>query len=229
MHKSIYGFLLIIFSLFGDAYDENRKASGEYLGHLIWECCLLNSPYDELLDVEDIARGMKEAVAKIPPKISQEEFIAFSLSVEQQNFEKVAENNLKEAEAFLKKMASEKGVVPLAEGRLYAKILVEGEGKGIEPDESGYFKLKAFRQNNVPFFDNTDTPRGISQSLKLAIPGFRDGVRGMRPGEKRILYIHPDLAYGKLEFFEPNSLVIIEVELIGVQESEQAAVARGEG
>lgn len=56
-------------------------------------------------------------------------------------------------------------------------------------------------------------------SVADTIPGFAQGVKGMQAGERRKLYIHPDLAYGlyggKLE---PNQLLVIELEVTGYLE-----------
>ena len=52
-------------------------------------------------------------------------------------------------------------------------------------------------------------------SFEDTIDGFREGVRGMKEGEERTLYIHPELAYGEgHRVEEPNKLIIIEVKLL---------------
>ena len=36
----------------------------------------------------------------------------------------------------------------------------------------------------------------------------------MREGEKRMLYVHPELAYGEVSSkMEPNSLIVFEIEV----------------
>ena len=50
--------------------------------------------------------------------------------------------------------------------------------------------------------------------IKQSIPGFAKGLVGMKEGEKRILYIHPELAYGLAGHLPPNSLLIFEVEIV---------------
>ena len=51
------------------------------------------------------------------------------------------------------------------------------------------------------------------------IPGFDQGVRGMRVGGKRRMYIPPSLAYGSQgnNSIPPNASVVFEVELTNVQ------------
>ena len=51
-------------------------------------------------------------------------------------------------------------------------------------------------------------------SLDETIPGFSKGIIGMKEGEKRTLYIHPDLAYGVNGNLPPNSLLTFEIEIV---------------
>ena len=46
------------------------------------------------------------------------------------------------------------------------------------------------------------------------IPGLKSGIIGMKEGEKRTIYIHPDRAYGTQGYLPPNSLLTFEIELI---------------
>ena len=41
-------------------------------------------------------------------------------------------------------------------------------------------------------------------------------VEGMRVGERRKIFIHPDLAYKTIGHVPPNSLLIVEVEVLDV-------------
>ena len=50
--------------------------------------------------------------------------------------------------------------------------------------------------------------------LEEVIPGLRSGLVGMKEGEKRIVYIHPDFAYGTSGCLPPNALLTFEVELV---------------
>jgi FKBP-type peptidyl-prolyl cis-trans isomerase FkpA len=51
------------------------------------------------------------------------------------------------------------------------------------------------------------------------IPGFDQGVRGMRVGGRRRMYVPPSLAYGSQGSapIPPNASLVFEVELTGVQ------------
>lgn len=51
------------------------------------------------------------------------------------------------------------------------------------------------------------------------IPGFDQGVRGMRVGGKRRMYVPPSMAYGSQgqQGIPPNASLVFEVELTAVQ------------
>jgi peptidylprolyl isomerase len=51
-------------------------------------------------------------------------------------------------------------------------------------------------------------------SLDETLPGFTKGIIGMKEGEKRTLFIHPDLGYGTSGYLPPNSLLTFEVEVL---------------
>jgi peptidylprolyl isomerase len=52
--------------------------------------------------------------------------------------------------------------------------------------------------------------------LADVIPGFSRGVIGMKKGERRKLYIHPDFAYRQVGWkVPPQTLLIIDVEACG--------------
>ena len=54
----------------------------------------------------------------------------------------------------------------------------------------------------------------LSQRLDETIIGFQKGTEKMKEGEKRRLYIHPELAYGNQDLTKPNGLLILEIELV---------------
>lgn len=65
-------------------------------------------------------------------------------------------------------------------------------------------------------FDQNDR---ATFSLQRVIPGFRDGVVGMRVGETRTFSVPPEEGYGSQQVgsIPPNSTLIFEVTLLEVR------------
>lgn len=64
-----------------------------------------------------------------------------------------------------------------------------------------------------------DKPFRFTLGAGKVIPGWDMGIKGMKPGGKRVLTIPPDLAYGKKgagNVIPPNATLIFDVELIAV-------------
>jgi FKBP-type peptidyl-prolyl cis-trans isomerase len=58
--------------------------------------------------------------------------------------------------------------------------------------------------------------------LKDVIPGWREGIPGMKVGGKRRLIVPSELGYGAKGFKEiipPNSTLVYEIELLGFEKS----------
>ena len=77
------------------------------------------------------------------------------------------------------------------------------------------------RLTNGQTFDNSydrGQPYTFVLGANQVIPGFEQGVLGMKVGGKRRLTIPPSLAYGSQQngVIPPNSTLIFEVDLIGV-------------
>lgn len=72
-------------------------------------------------------------------------------------------------------------------------------------------------------FDSSRDPGGGPFSFLLGggevIPGWDEGVAGMKAGGKRTLILPPDAAYGAQgdDVIPPNSWLIFDVELLGIE------------
>lgn len=63
------------------------------------------------------------------------------------------------------------------------------------------------------------------------IPGWDQGIQGMRPGSRRILKIPPELAYGKAgagNDIPPNATLIFDVELVAVKPPPFSSISNAE-
>ncbi len=162
-------------------------------------------------DVKLLVKGLQDAHQGKPSPMDEMKCVETLTAARQQAFLRIAKNNLQAAEQFIQEASKKEGVLPIEEGKLYYRIERQGEGSEVAKGQSALIRYKG------TFIDGTVF--GASKeddviSVDETIPGFGKGLLGMKEGEKRTLYIHPELAYGTNGQLPPNSLLVFEVELI---------------
>lgn len=133
----------------------------------------------------------------------------------------------KEAEAFLKKMAAEKGATKTDSGII---IFETKAGTGATPAATDMVKVNyhgTLRDGTV--FDSS-VERGTPASFKLngVIPCWTEAVGKMKVGGKAKIVCPSNLAYGERGFppkIRPNSALVFDVELIEIVKQEAPAAA----
>jgi FKBP-type peptidyl-prolyl cis-trans isomerase len=151
----------------------------------------------------------------------------FSMKRQQEKVQKdslAAEKNLQEQKAFLEKNKTEGGVITTASGLQYLVII---EGKGDLPKETDIVSV----HYTGTLLDGTEFDSSIKRGapaefpLNAVIPGWTELLKVMKVGSKVKAWIPSDLAYGPRgrQVIPGNSLLVFEMELLGVKASEQAA------
>lgn len=167
------------------------------------------------LDIDAFIKGIKSAKAGGQPPLSKEKFNELLTMYRKKALELKESANLKLAEDFLEDNEKNPQVIVLEDGKLHYLILEEGDGESVLEDGTPLVHYEGkFIDGQV--FDSTER-RGnkpIPLSLKTTIPGFKSGVSGMKKGEKRRLFIHPDLGYRNRGRLPPNSMLIFDVKVI---------------
>lgn len=130
-----------------------------------------------------------------------------------------AEANLRDGEAFLAQNKTKEGVVSLDSGLQY-QVLQEGEG----PKPTAANRVTCHYHGTLidgRIFDSS-VQRGQPASFPLnqVIAGWTEGVQLMSIGSKYRFFIPPHLGYGNRQVgsdIGPNSTLIFDVELLGIQ------------
>lgn len=173
------------------------------------------------LDVDLVMKGLKEAKQGKASPLTEEECIAAISKIQENYLKETGEKNLSKANQFIAENAKKPGVHQLEHGKLQYKIEEEGKGVAIEAHHTPLITYTGKYLDGTVF--------GMSEeaeviSLDSTIEGFSKGLLGMKEGEKRTLYIHPDLGYQNTGMLLPNSLLIFEVKVLKADGAHNAAM-----
>ena len=192
----------------------NISRISESYGHFIYKS--LENPILRL-DFDSVMKGMNEAKSGKKSPMTEQEYEEAIAAVQEVAFQEMAEKNLKDAEAFLLKNAKEPGVVELEKGKLQIKVIQPGKGEEVTEGTMPVLHYTGKYIDGTTFGNSYEAGEPISINLHHTIPGFRQGVMGMKVGEKRRIFIHPEHGYGTSGQLLPNSLLIFDIELMKVE------------
>jgi peptidylprolyl isomerase/FKBP-type peptidyl-prolyl cis-trans isomerase FklB len=130
-----------------------------------------------------------------------------------------APNQGEASKAFMTKNASEPGVQTLPSG-LQFKVVREGPKDGLRPKLADEVKVHYEGKliNGTVFDSSYERGQPVSMPLRGLIPGWREALQLMRPGDEWVLYVPPALGYGDEQAGEipPGSALVFRIELLGV-------------
>jgi peptidylprolyl isomerase len=119
------------------------------------------------------------------------------------------------------KATSDPNMITTASGLKY-KDLVVGTGQEARAGDTPIVNYTAWLENGTKINSTLDVgaPYEFALGQKAVIPGWDEGVTGMRVGGKRRLVIPPALAFGETgasQTIPPNATLIFDVELLGIK------------
>ena len=133
---------------------------------------------------------------------------------------KGGEENMQKGIEFLASNKKEEGVLTTASGLQY-KVLQQGSGSE-HPSATDTVKVHYHGTliDGKVFDSSVDRGEPISFGLNQVIKGWTEGLQLMVVGEKTRLFIPSELAYGDRATgpIGPNSALIFDVELLGINE-----------
>ncbi len=162
-------------------------------------------------EMAKVIQGLQDATNGKAAPMSETECIQAIAAVQEKVFKEQCSENLKRAETFLSENAKTAGIVALDEGKVQYRVVETGRDPAVEAHFSPLIKYTG-KYLDGSVFGSSKEEEMIS--LDEVIPGLKAGLLGMKEGEKRTVYIHPDLAYGTNGYLPPNSLLTFEVEIV---------------
>lgn len=151
----------------------------------------------------------------------RESFIATRRLAAESEANDLSAANGTQGEAFLAGNVGKEGVRVTASGLQY-KVLKMGGGARPAATDTVEVHYRGTLLNGTEFDSSYKRDQPISFALDRVIAGWTEGVQLMPVGSKFMFYIKPELAYGTGGggAIPPNSTLIFEVELLGIEGAE---------
>ncbi len=191
--------------------NEDMQKISEAFGHFIGRN--INIPGIKF-DLESVIKGIRDGAQGKPAPLSEKEYEEQMLKLQRVAIKAVADKNLKAADEFMEKNKTVPNIIIAEPGKLQYLVLEQGHGPVVEADGNPLINYKGTLLDGTVFGSSEEVGNPITLPLSQTIPGFSRGIQGMKEGEKRRLFIHPDLGYGTNGHFPPNSLLIFDVEVV---------------
>jgi peptidylprolyl isomerase len=171
-------------------------------------------------DLENIIKGIREGAEGRPSPLTEKEYEEMMTAAQERAFKEMSATNLKAANDFMEKNKREKGVTEVVPNKLQYTILKEGQGANVEPHSSPKINYTGKYLDGTVFGTSEEMGGPITIPLDQTIPGFSKGIIGMKEGEKRRLFVHPDLGYGTTGQLPPNELLIFDIDVVKANSDE---------
>lgn len=195
----------------------DMKKLSEAFGHFIGRN--LQSP-GLSFDLESIIKGVREGAAGKPAPLSEKEYEEMMAVVQEKAFKEISTSNLKAADEFMQKNRETAGIIEVVPGKLQYLVLKEGTGPSIEAHGSPKINYTGRYQDGTVFSSSEEMGGAITIPIDQTISGFSKGIVGMKKGEKRRIFVHPDFGYGTNGQLLPNSLLIFDIEAVEIHSDE---------
>ncbi|WP_097462067.1 FKBP-type peptidyl-prolyl cis-trans isomerase [Mangrovitalea sediminis] len=178
------------------------------------------------LKMDAFVEGMRDGYDKTAkPKMTEDEvrttlqeFQQAERKKQMEQFKKLADENKKKSEAFLKANAKKAGVKTTDSGLQY-EVLKKGTGPAPKPGDKVTVNYTGTLIDGKVFDSSRERGKPVTFELTDVIPGWTEGLQLMHQGGHYKLFIPSDLAYGPggNRSIGPNEALIFDIDLIKVE------------
>ena len=172
-------------------------------------------------DPKVFALGLADALDGKDPSLTDEQLREVqqkiqSLLVERE--EKMQSQQQQQSVAWMKQNAEQEGVKTL-EGGVQYKVLTAGKGASPSPRDTVRVHYTGKLIDGEVFDSSVERGEPASFQVGQVIKGWQMALQQMKVGDKWMLYIPPELAYGERGApprIGPNEVLVFEVELLDI-------------
>jgi FKBP-type peptidyl-prolyl cis-trans isomerase len=227
MKQIFIGFLLAVVALTETAFAAELETQEQKLGYIIG-MDIGNSlrqqgadfDMEALIDaIETVYSGGEPALSPEEAAAIRDSYVAERRAEVEAERQEMAGTNAAAGEAFLLENRMKEGV-QVTESGLQYEVISAGEGPKPAATDRVRVHYRGTTLNGEEFDSSYSRGEPATFVLNQVIPGWTEGVQLMPVGSKYKFYIPSDLAYGPggSRGIEPNSTLIFEVELLGIEE-----------
>lgn len=164
------------------------------------------------LNVEAVIRGIRDRSSGKTIDLSEEAYEKALSSLHDEAYQKLMDKNTAAATTQLKIQSVKADICSLGDKVQYT-IERTGIGAMVEPHATPLVHFSASHPDGTVFnASKQDEP--VPLNLDETYPGFAKAITGMKEGEKRRVFLHPDEVPGLGDEQHPGSLVIFDVEVV---------------
>jgi FKBP-type peptidyl-prolyl cis-trans isomerase FklB len=170
------------------------------------------------LDLEALSAGLKDVLQSKTLLVEQNEAMGLVQNYMQQAMMRKAEKAKAAGQQFLAENKTKEGVITTASGLQY-KVLQQGSGKQPTAQDRVTVHYAGTLIDGTPFDSSIKRGQPATFGVSGVIRGWTEALQLMKEGDKWMLYIPYDLAYGERGSgaqIPPYSTLLFEVELIKV-------------
>ncbi len=172
----------------------------------------------DTIDVDVLAEGFKDVFNGDSLQQDQQKSMMVVQSYMERAYEKKAEKMREGNVAFFNQNRTKAGVKETASGLQY-EVVKSGNGKTPGPNDQVTVHYTGKLLDGTVFDSSIQSGKPATFGVSQVIPGWTEALQLMKEGDKFILYIPDELAYGERGAggrIPPYSPLIFEVELIKV-------------
>ena len=176
------------------------------------------------LDSNAVAQGIEDAIGKKEQRLKDEELIEAFAFLQKRAEERMVALNAESAKAgkkFLEDNAKREGVTTTASGLQY-EVVKKADGAQPKATDVVTVHYEGKLTDGSVFDSSVERGSPIDLPVNGVIPGWVEGLQLMHVGEKYKLYIPSELAYGEQNptpAIPANSVLVFDLELIAIKDA----------
>ncbi len=176
------------------------------------------------LDSNAVAQGIEDAIGKKEQRLKDEELIEAFAFLQKRAEERMVALNAESAKAgkkFLEDNAKREGVTTTASGLQY-EVVKKADGAQPKATDVVTVHYEGKLTDGSVFDSSVERGSPIDLPVSGVIPGWVEGLQLMHVGEKYKLYIPSELAYGEQSptpAIPANSVLVFDLELIAIKDA----------